>query len=322
MTQFDRINLMMRYVNNRGHFTISELMSEFNISRSTAIRDIRSMESNGLPITSETGRSGGYWVMHNSLLPAVNFTENEVKALFVAFMATRNLQLPFLTSRQSTSEKLLSLLSESQQESVVAIDELLAFPGTNEFNHRLLEFDDLPSHQFDQLLRMTLVTKFLRITYNNGGLPITNDFYVKSINFTGLEWNVECIQIDLLEPVIIPIGSIIELIANPDPSRSVKTKISMALNNKTKFNLQLRLDRKAILQYKLFHPIDAKIAYLSPFESDARVKLLVNVKNPTDVMKIASWILFLGSSITFEKCPNVIKTALNDSLKKWSSLNE
>lgn len=32
MKKVERINIIMRYVNNRAHFTISEIMREFNIS--------------------------------------------------------------------------------------------------------------------------------------------------------------------------------------------------------------------------------------------------------------------------------------------------
>lgn len=49
----------MRYINNRAHFTISEIMREFNISRSTAIRDIREIEAMGMPLVAEVGRDGG-----------------------------------------------------------------------------------------------------------------------------------------------------------------------------------------------------------------------------------------------------------------------
>ena len=48
----------MRYINNRAHFTISEIMQEFNISRSTAIRDIREIEAMGMPLVAEVGRDG------------------------------------------------------------------------------------------------------------------------------------------------------------------------------------------------------------------------------------------------------------------------
>ena len=85
MKKVERINTIMRYINNRSHFTISEIIQEFNISRSTAIRDIREIEAMGMPLVAEVGRTGGYFVMHNSILPVVRFTDNEVKALFIAF---------------------------------------------------------------------------------------------------------------------------------------------------------------------------------------------------------------------------------------------
>ncbi|MDF2871129.1 MAG: decaprenyl diphosphate synthase [Anaerocolumna sp.] len=35
MKKVERINIIMRYINNRAHFTFSEILKEFNISRST-----------------------------------------------------------------------------------------------------------------------------------------------------------------------------------------------------------------------------------------------------------------------------------------------
>ena len=69
MKKVERINTITRYINNRAHFTISEIMREFNISRSTAIRDIREIEAMGMPLVAEVGRDGGYFVM-NRLPPA------------------------------------------------------------------------------------------------------------------------------------------------------------------------------------------------------------------------------------------------------------
>ena len=139
MKKVERINVIMRYINNRAHFTISEIMREFDISRSTAMRDIREIESMGMPLVSEVGRDGGYFVMTNSVLPEVRFTDNEVKALFIAFMATRNLQLPYLKSRQSLAEKLLSLISEQQQDTLVLLNQILLFEGTNPHNPDILD---------------------------------------------------------------------------------------------------------------------------------------------------------------------------------------
>ena len=65
MNKTTRINLIMRYINNRSQFTLKELMQEFDISRSTAIRYVRTIEDLGLPLVSEPGRNGGYVVMRN-----------------------------------------------------------------------------------------------------------------------------------------------------------------------------------------------------------------------------------------------------------------
>ncbi len=60
MKKVERINFIMRYINNRAHFTLTEIMREFNISRSTAIRDVREIEAMGMPLVAEVGRDGGY----------------------------------------------------------------------------------------------------------------------------------------------------------------------------------------------------------------------------------------------------------------------
>lgn len=64
---------MIRYINNRTRYTIKEIIQEFNISRSTAIRVIREIETMGVSLIAEVGRGGGYSVMHNSFLPPIHF---------------------------------------------------------------------------------------------------------------------------------------------------------------------------------------------------------------------------------------------------------
>ncbi len=164
MKKVERINIIMRYINNRTHFTISEIMQEFHISRSTAIRDIREIEALGMPLVAEVGREGGYFVMRNSVLPIVRFTDNEVKALFIAFMATRNQQLPYLKSRQSLAEKLLGLISENQQDDLVLLNQILLFEGTNPNNPDLLDLSDLPHPMLEKLIQFLLSDSYLLIT--------------------------------------------------------------------------------------------------------------------------------------------------------------
>ena len=191
MKKVERINIIMRYINNRSHFTISEIMQEFNISRSTAIRDIREIESMGMPLVAEVGRDGGYFVMHNSILADVRFTDNEVKALFIAFMATRNQQLPYLKSRQSFAEKLLGLLSENQQDHLVLLNQILLFEGTNPYNPDLLDLSDLPHPMLEKLIQTILLDRYLMITMEDGNGKATYPIYLLHLFREKSVWLIE-----------------------------------------------------------------------------------------------------------------------------------
>ncbi|WP_252899304.1 helix-turn-helix transcriptional regulator [Lactococcus fujiensis] len=89
MKKTERINLIMRYINNRAQFTIKEIQNEFQISRATAIRDINEIQAMGFPLVSENGRGGGYFVMQNEYLPPVHFTKDELTAVFISFFGLK-----------------------------------------------------------------------------------------------------------------------------------------------------------------------------------------------------------------------------------------
>ncbi len=211
MKKVERINIIMRYINNRSHFTITEIMQEFNISRSTAIRDIKEIEAMGMPLVSEVGRDGGYFVMHNSVLPVVRFTDNEVKALFIAFMATRNQQLPYLKSRQSLAEKLLGLISENQQETLVLLNQILLFEGTNPNNPDLLELTDLPHPMLEKLIQILLLDRYLLITINEEKIIKSYPIYLLHLyNEKGI-WLIEGFDLKEERKKIFPVDQIINV---------------------------------------------------------------------------------------------------------------
>ena len=79
-------------------------------------------------------------------------------------MATRNQQLPYLKSRQSLAEKLLGLISETQQDDIVLLNQLLLFEGTNPHNPDLLELSDLPHPMLEKLIQILLLDRHLLIS--------------------------------------------------------------------------------------------------------------------------------------------------------------
>ncbi|KXO02638.1 decaprenyl diphosphate synthase [Bacillus thuringiensis] len=314
MKKVERINTIMRYINNRSHFTISEIIREFNISRSTAVRDIREIEAMGMPLVAEVGRAGGYCVMHNSILPVVRFTDNEVKALFIAFMATRNQQLPYLKSRQSLAEKLLGLISETQQDDLVLLNQLLLFEGTNPHNPDLLELSDLPHPMLEKLIQILLLDRHLLITVKEEEEIQSYPIYLLHLYKEKSHWIIEGFDLKEEKKLLFPVDDLINIEPYTTKKRLNKKKILEKLSKKDKIiNLVLELSPKAIAQFKKYHPFKVSISYTNPYQSTAILKTFINVNNSDEVTEITNWLLFLGQDITIKEMP---KEVLNDLQKR------
>lgn len=316
MKKVERINVMMRYINNRAHFTISEIMREFNISRSTAIRDIREIEDMGMPLVAEVGRDGGYFVMNNSVLPTVRFTDNEIKALFIAFMATRNLQLPYLKSRQSLAEKLLGLISEAQQEDLVLLNQILLFEGTNPNNPDLLDLSDLPHPMLEKLIESLILDRYLWITVKEEKEIRSYPIYLLHLYREKSIWKVEAFDLKEEKRQIFPVDNLIGVEPYPVKKRTSRKNILEKLSMQDEaINLVLELGPQAIAQFKKYHPIKVSIAYTNPYQTTAVLKTFINVNNSEELTEIINWLLFLGGDINVREMPEEVLEGLQERLR-------
>ncbi|WP_433772574.1 helix-turn-helix transcriptional regulator [Bacillus wiedmannii] len=315
MKKVERINTIMRYINNRSHFTISEIIREFNISRSTAIRDIREIEAMGMPLVAEVGRDGGYFVMHNSILPVVRFTDNEVKALFIAFMATRNQQLPYLKSRQSLAEKLLGLISETQQDDLVLLNQILLFGGTNPNNPDLLELSDLPHPILEKLIQILLLDSHLLITIKEEKTIKSYPIYLLHLYQEKSHWIIEGFDLEEEKKKMFPVDHLIDIEPYTPKKRLSKKTISEKLSKQDEvINLVLELGPKAIAQFKKYHPLKISVSYTNPFQSTAILKTFINVNNLDELTEITNWLLFLGKDIKIREMPEEVLEGLQERL--------
>jgi len=313
MKKVERINVIMRYINNRAHFTISEIMHEFNISRSTAIRDIREIEAMGMPLVAEVGRDGGYFVMNNSVLPTVRFTDNEIKALFIAFMATRNLQLPYLKSRQSLAEKLLGLISENQQDDLVLLNQILLFEGTNPHNPDLLDLSDLPHPMLEQLIQILLTDSYLAVSVEEGSEIKSYSIYLLHLYREKSSWQIEGFDLEEEKRRIIPVDNLTDVKPYPEKKRISRKKIVEQLSKQEEaFNLVLELGPKAIAQFKKYHPLKISISYTNPFQTTAILKTFIHVHHPDELAEITNWLLFLGGDIKVREMPKEVLEGLHE----------
>lgn len=318
MKKVERINIIMRYINNRGHFTISEIMREFNISRSTAMRDIEEIEAMGMPLVSEVGRDGGYFVMHNSVLPVVRFTDNEVKALFIAFMATRNQQLPYLKSRQSLAEKLLGLISESQQDDLVLLNQILLFEGTNPYNPDLLNLSDIPHPILEKLIQVLLMDSYLLITIEEEEVMKCYPIYLLHLYHEKGLWIIEGFDLKEEKKHIFPVDHLSDVKPYESKKRLSKKKILEKLSKQEEVvNLVLELGPKAVAQFKKYHPLKVSISYTNPYQTTAILKAFINVNKTEELTEITNWMLFLGEDIKVREVPEEVLKGLQERLRLY-----
>ncbi|GIO00415.1 YafY family protein [Brevibacillus laterosporus] len=128
MKKSERLNDMIRYLNNREFFNLNDLMDKYKISKSTAIRDIRSLEQLGMPIFSEHGRNGRYGILKNRLLSPIIFTIDEVYALYFAMLTLESYQsTPFHLSVNKLNEKFENCLSKNQTQQIHKMKKVLQF---------------------------------------------------------------------------------------------------------------------------------------------------------------------------------------------------
>jgi predicted DNA-binding transcriptional regulator YafY len=315
MKKVERINVIMRYINNRAHFTIAEIMREFDISRSTAMRDIREIESMGMPLVSEVGRDGGYFVMHNSVLPEVRFTDNEVKALFIAFMATRNLQLPYLKSRQSLAEKLLSLISEQQQDNLVLLNKILLFEGTNPHNPDILDLSDLPHPMLEKLLQTLLSDRYLFITIEENVME-TYPIYLLQLYREKSHWHIEGFNLNDDKKQVFSVDQLTDVQPYQNRKRRSEQEILDHLKKQVEvMNVIIDLGPEAIAQFKKYHPKNVSLSYTNPYHSTGVLKTFVDATKTEEVKEMANWIMFLGEDISIRKVPDEVLDVLHARFK-------
>lgn len=319
MKKVERINIIMRYINNRAHFTITEIMQEFNISRSTAIRDVREIEAMGMPLVAEVGRDGGYSVLRNSVLPVVRFTDNELKALFIAFMATRNQQLPYLKSRQSLTEKLLGLISENQQEELFLLNQILLFEGTNPSNPDLLDLSDLPHPMLEKLIQVLLSDSYILITIEEERVIQSYPIYLLRLYREKSLWLIEGFDLKEEKKQIYPVDSLTNVIPYPEKKRLSKKKILEKLSKQEEeINLVLELGPQAIAQFKKYHPLKALISYTNPYQTTALLKTFIHVNKPDELTEMTNWLLFLGGDIKVREVPEEVLAGLQERVSLFS----
>ena len=115
MKKPERLHDMMIYLNDKKSFHLKSIMDRYSISKSTALRDIQSLEAIGMPIYSKSGRNGYYGILPNRLLSPIVFTIDEVHALYFSMETLKAYQsTPFHLNVKKLKQKFEGCISEER----------------------------------------------------------------------------------------------------------------------------------------------------------------------------------------------------------------
>jgi predicted DNA-binding transcriptional regulator YafY len=135
MKKSERLNKMLIYLSEKSEFNLKELMQQFQISKSTALRDISALEEIGLPLYSSLGKNGRYHIVSNKLRYSINFSNDEIYALYFALLTLQNYKsTPFQVDADYLKRKFELSVSTQMKEKLIRLSQYLSFEATTHFN--------------------------------------------------------------------------------------------------------------------------------------------------------------------------------------------
>ncbi|WLR42074.1 YafY family protein [Bacillus carboniphilus] len=159
MSKTQRLIEIMMTVNAKRKFTAKELAEEFNVSYRTILRDLDELSALGVPLYSEVGADGGYYVLNDRMLPPVFLKESEAVTLYFAFQSLQFLgSLPFETETEYVLKKFYQYLSSEAKARIHEMKDRIVFWHPN----RVQSADHL-----DVLLEAAIDQSVLDILYDS-----------------------------------------------------------------------------------------------------------------------------------------------------------
>ena len=194
MRKSERLHDMMIYLNGKNSFNLKDIIKKYHISKSTALRDIQSLESIGMPIYSQQGRNGYYGILPNRLLSPIVFTVDEMYALYFAMLTLRDYQTtPFHFSVTALKNKFEMCLSDEKKNQLRKMESILRMGGIKHFNESRFLKDILAFSIDSQVCEIEYMKKSVKQTY-----------YVQFFNISAAfgQWSATAFNFESEKPIV------------------------------------------------------------------------------------------------------------------------
>lgn len=194
MNKSERLQDLMIYLNGKNTFNLKELIDKYQISKSTALRDIESLESIGMPLYSQKGRNGYYGILPNRLLSPIVFTLDEMHALYFSMLTLNDYQTtPFHLSTNVLKNKFEMCLSDDKIKHLRKMERILQMSGIKHFNE---------SRHLKDILNFSIDNKVCEIEYTKNAR--TQTYYVQFFNISSSfgQWYTTAFNFQTDKPIV------------------------------------------------------------------------------------------------------------------------
>jgi predicted DNA-binding transcriptional regulator YafY len=128
MNRIDRLLGMVLLLRDGRAVSASELAKRFEVSVRTIYRDIESLEAQGVPISAEMGRAGGFKLHEGYFLPPVTLCMEETTTLLLGLLLLKRLRVvPFPAEAETAERKLMAVLPTATRERAARASHFIGF---------------------------------------------------------------------------------------------------------------------------------------------------------------------------------------------------
>ncbi|WP_075343618.1 helix-turn-helix transcriptional regulator [Tenacibaculum agarivorans] len=198
--RISRLTSIITQLQSKKIVTATYLAEKFNVSVRTIYRDIRTLESSGVPIFTEEGK--GYSLMEGYYLPPVMFSEEEAQALITAAnLIQKNKDQSLVDSYVSAITKLKAVFKNNQKEKTELLSERIAFrynPENNTTSANLIKLQSaITDFKLLEIEYNSLENKYTKRTIEPFALYSTNENWLL-IAFCRLRKDFRVFRIDMI----------------------------------------------------------------------------------------------------------------------------
>jgi predicted DNA-binding transcriptional regulator YafY len=161
-----RLTAILTQLQSKRILTATMLANKFAVSNRTIYRDIKALESAGVPIITEEGK--GYRIMDGYRIPPIMFTEDEANALLTAELIIQSSKDSSLIKKYvDATEKIRAVMPSNIKEKTNTLEQRMGITNTY--------IDNSPKSKYLLEIQKALVEyEVITIAYNDKLGKLTN----------------------------------------------------------------------------------------------------------------------------------------------------